>query len=48
MANALGNDLLPDALSIGAEAASFASQYRASHVVGPINGLAADGYPMGQ
>ena len=46
MANASGNYLLPDAQSIGAEAASFASQTPANQVVSLINGPAADGYPM--
>jgi phosphate transport system substrate-binding protein len=46
MANASGNYLLPDAQSIGAEAASFASQTPANQVVSLINGPAPDGYPM--
>ena len=46
VANASGNYLLPDAQSIGAEAASFASQTPANQVVSLINGPAADGYPM--
>ena len=46
LANASGNYLLPDAQSIGAEAASFASQTPANQVVSLINGPAADGYPM--
>jgi len=46
LANASGNYLLPDAQSIGAEAAGFASQTPANQVVSLINGPAADGYPM--
>lgn len=46
LANASGNYLLPDAQSIGAEAASFASQTPANQVVSLINGPAPDGYPM--
>src|ERR1700746_911406 len=46
LANASGNYLLPDAQSIGAEAASFASQTPADQVISLINGPAADGYPI--
>jgi phosphate transport system substrate-binding protein len=46
LANASGNYLLPDAQSIGAEAASFAAQTPANQVVSLINGPAPDGYPM--
>jgi len=46
LANASGNYLLPDAQSIQAEAAGFASQTPANQVVSLINGPAADGYPM--
>jgi len=46
LANASGNYELPDAQSIGAEAASFASQTPANQVISLINGPAADGYPI--
>ncbi|HUH72451.1 MAG TPA: phosphate ABC transporter substrate-binding protein PstS [Mycobacterium sp.] len=46
LGNASGNYLLPDAQSIGAEAASFASQTPANQVISLINGPAADGYPI--
>ena len=46
MGNASGNYLLPDAQSIQAEAASFASQTPANQVISLINGPAADGYPI--
>ncbi len=46
MGNASGNYLLPDAQSIGAEAASFSSQTPANEVISLINGPAADGYPI--
>ena len=46
LANAAGNYLLPDAQSIQAEAASFASQTPANQVMSLINGPAADGYPI--
>ena len=46
LANASGNYLLPNAQSIQAEAASFASQTPADQVISLINGPAADGYPI--
>jgi phosphate transport system substrate-binding protein len=46
LGNASGNYLLPDAQSIQAEAASFASQTPANQVISLINGPAADGYPI--
>ncbi len=46
MANASGKYLLPDAKSIQAEAAGFASQTPANQVISLINGPAADGYPI--
>jgi phosphate transport system substrate-binding protein len=46
LANASGNYLLPDAQSIGAEAASFAAQTPGNQVVSLINGPTPDGYPM--
>src|SRR6516165_1267198 len=46
LANASGNYLLPDANSIGAEAAGFAAQTPANEVISLINGPAADGYPI--
>jgi phosphate transport system substrate-binding protein len=46
LGNASGNDLLPDAQSIQAEAASFASQTPANEVISLINGPAANGYPI--
>jgi phosphate transport system substrate-binding protein len=38
--------VLPDATSIGAEAAGFASQTPANQVISLINGPAPDGYPI--
>ncbi|HZE15597.1 MAG TPA: phosphate ABC transporter substrate-binding protein PstS [Mycobacterium sp.] len=46
LGNASGNFLLPDAQSIQAVAASFASQTPANQVISLINGPAADGYPI--
>ena len=46
LANASGKYLLPDAKSIQAEAAGFASQTPANQVISLINGPAADGYPI--
>jgi phosphate transport system substrate-binding protein len=46
LGNASGNYLLPDAQSVQAEAASFASQTPANEVISLINGPAADGYPI--
>jgi phosphate transport system substrate-binding protein len=46
LGNASGNYLLPDAQSIQAEAAGFASQTPANQVISLINGPAADGYPI--
>ncbi len=46
LGNAAGNFLLPDAQSIGAEAAGYAAQTPANQVVSLINGPAADGYPI--
>ena len=46
LANASGKYLLPDAQSIQAEAAGFASQTPANQVISLINGPAADGYPI--
>ena len=46
LANASGNYLLPDAQSVPAEAAGFASQTPANQVISLINGPAADGYPI--
>ena len=46
LANASGKYLLPDAKSIPAEAAGFASQTPANQVISLINGPAADGYPI--
>jgi phosphate transport system substrate-binding protein len=46
LANASGNYLLPDAQSVSAEAAGFASQTPANQVVSLINGPAPDGYPI--
>ena len=46
MANASGKYLLPDAQSIQAEAAGFASQTPANQVISLINGPAANGYPI--
>ncbi len=46
LGNASGNYLLPDAQSIGAEAASFTAQTPANEVVSLINGPAANGYPI--
>jgi phosphate transport system substrate-binding protein len=44
--NASGKYLLPDAQSIQAEAAGFASQTPANQVISLINGPAANGYPI--
>jgi phosphate transport system substrate-binding protein len=46
LGNASGNYLLPDAQSMQAEAAGFASQTPANQVISLINGPAADGYPI--
>ena len=46
LANASGKYLLPEAKSIQAEAAGFASQTPANQVISLINGPAADGYPI--
>ena len=46
LGNASGNYLLPDAQSVQAEAASFASQTPANEVISLINGPAANGYPI--
>jgi phosphate transport system substrate-binding protein len=46
LGNASGNFLLPDAQSIQAAAAGFASQTPANQVISLINGPAADGYPI--
>jgi phosphate transport system substrate-binding protein len=46
LANASGNYLLPDAQSMQAEAAGFASQTPANQVISLINGPAPDGYPI--
>ena len=46
LANASGQYLLPDAKSIQAEAAGFASQTPANQMISLINGPAADGYPI--
>ena len=46
LGNASGNYLLPDAQSVAAEAAGFASQTPANEVISLINGPAADGYPI--
>jgi phosphate transport system substrate-binding protein len=46
LANASGKYLLPEAKSIEAEAAGFASQTPADQVISLINGPAADGYPI--
>ncbi|BBZ49206.1 phosphate-binding protein PstS 1 [Mycobacterium heidelbergense] len=46
LANASGKYLLPDAQSIQAEAAGFASQTPANQAISLINGPAADGYPI--
>jgi phosphate transport system substrate-binding protein len=46
LGNASGKYLLPDAQSIQAEAAGFASQTPANQVVSLINGPAANGYPI--
>jgi phosphate transport system substrate-binding protein len=46
LGNASGNYLLPDADSIQAEAAGFATQTPANEVISLINGPAADGYPI--
>jgi phosphate transport system substrate-binding protein len=44
--NASGNFLLPDANSVAAEAAGFASQTPANEVISLINGPAPEGYPI--
>jgi len=46
LANASGKYVLPDATSIGAEAAGFGSQTPANQVISLINGPAPDGYPI--
>src|SRR6201996_4592224 len=46
LANASGKYVLPDATSIEAEAAGFASQTPANQVISLINGPAPDGYPI--
>ncbi|AKN17970.1 periplasmic phosphate-binding lipoprotein PSTS1 [Mycobacterium haemophilum DSM 44634] len=46
LGNASGNYLLPDAQSIQAAAASFASQTPANQVISLIDGPAASGYPI--
>jgi phosphate transport system substrate-binding protein len=46
LGNAAGKYLLPDAQSIQAAAAGFASQTPANQVISLINGPAADGYPI--
>ncbi len=46
LGNASGNFLLPDAQSVQAEAAGFASQTPANQVISLINGPATDGYPI--
>src|SRR6201998_4647078 len=46
LGNASGNYLLPDAHSVAAEAARFASQTPANQVISLNNGPAADCYPM--
>jgi phosphate transport system substrate-binding protein len=46
LGNASGNYLPPDAQSVQAEAASFASQTPANEVISLVNGPAADGYPI--
>jgi hypothetical protein len=46
LANAAGKYLLPDAQSIKAGAAGFASQTPANEAVSLINGPAPDGYPI--
>jgi phosphate transport system substrate-binding protein len=46
LGNATGKYLLPDAYSIQAEAAGFASQTPANEAISLINGAAADGYPI--
>ena len=46
LGNASGNYLLPDAQSIQAGAASFASKTPANETISLINGSAADGYPI--
>jgi phosphate transport system substrate-binding protein len=46
LGNASGNFLLPDAQSIQAEAAGFASQTPADQVISLINGPAGNGYPI--
>jgi phosphate transport system substrate-binding protein len=46
LGNASGNYLLPDAESVEAEAAGFASQTPANQVISQVNGPAANGYPI--
>ncbi|BBY06207.1 phosphate ABC transporter substrate-binding protein PstS [Mycobacterium noviomagense] len=46
VANASGKYLLPDAKSVPAEAAGFASQTPANQAISLINGPAPDGYPI--
>ncbi|OSC27688.1 phosphate ABC transporter substrate-binding protein PstS [Mycobacterium vulneris] len=46
LANASGKYLMPDAQSIQAEAAGFASTTPANQAISLINGPAADGYPI--
>jgi phosphate transport system substrate-binding protein len=46
LGNASGNFLLPDAQSIQAGAAGFASQTPANQVISLVNGPAANGYPI--
>jgi len=46
LGNAAGNYLLPNAQSVAAEAAGFASQTPANQVISLINGPAPDGYPI--
>jgi phosphate transport system substrate-binding protein len=46
LANASGKYLLPDAQSIKAGAAGFASQTPANQAISLVNGPAADGYPI--
>lgn len=46
LGNASGNYLLPDAQSIAAEAAEYATQTPENQVISLINGSAADGYPI--
>jgi len=46
LGNASGNYLLPDAQSVQAAAAGFASQTPANQVISLVNGPAANGYPI--